>query len=84
VRFACACPFVPGDQSPATVPLVGGSTSLIFSSDDSLLTFSLPTWQVPLAGPQVPARQQSALRLNGVARRTDTSPELVITLENNN
>lgn len=88
-RIVTAKCTVPYGSSPDTTDLydvatAGAAASFVYTNGNLSLTFTLGAFQIPARGPQLQNRNgETFLELEGTARKTGSTMELVITNDSN-
>jgi len=80
VTLAVDTPYTAAEANLYDQPLAGSPASMTFAGDAASLTFDLATLQFPNRSPSVTGRGEITLRLEGIARRVGSTPELTVTL----
>lgn len=79
VTFKATTPFTSSEVDLYNQALLGSAASLVFTNGNRSLTFTYGKLQFPDNSPVVPGKGEIPLTLDGIARMTGTTRELVVT-----
>jgi hypothetical protein len=79
VSFKCETPYTSSEADLYNQALLGSAASLAITNGNRSLTFTYGKLQFPDMSPVIPGKGEIPLMLDGIARMTSTTRELVVT-----